>query len=477
MIDEQSTATSFPEKRVVWHYLWARLFDLIHIERSEIFLRAKIIHYVQSIAAFIMVFYAGKMILRSMFKEISTLSLNYLGYWSAIIWLTIFSNASVYHMQVWILWYSVNYQITLPIILLATALTVSLLFEELSPKAKLFKAVFVIFLLYSVLRMHAMEFIYYVMHIGVLILLFSDKILGWCRRHLYLSISGLLLFIYMVTQLVTFIQEHTYRKAPVFKYLSWEKLPSLFDRIRFEGEALTGYYNKVDYIMNELIYLSIVAVVLLVLIAAARNYRNIRDQIELRLVFFLFVTSLFVFIPVFTMTAGIASLLTYNWISYRFYYSSLLFLALPSFIFYLYSLLKIKNIWIINLTLFFLLSGCFWYSKYDTEHHQNYYRNIISIKHAFDQKKMGFNLSQKHIETIGKKLEYYQKQNRSGKPNFYYARDDIAFVIKFVYQKAVLYTRRGTVNYIKSYKEHNNTDYTPVLFEVPEDFPEYRRFQ
>jgi hypothetical protein len=477
MIDEQSIATSWPGKRVVWHYFWARLFDLIDIGRSEIFLRAKIIHYVQSIATFIMIFYVSKIILRNLFKQISTVSLNYLGYWSAIIWMTVFSNASVYHMQVWMIWYSINYQITLPITLLATALTVSLIFEGASRKIKLVKAFFIVLLLYIVLRVHAMEFIYYLMYTGVLILLFLDKILGWCRKHLYLSIFGTLFIVYTVTRLVTFIQKHTYRNAPIFEYLSFDKLPSLLDRIRFEGQALSGYYNKVDYIMNELIYLSIAAAFIFVFIATVRYYKNYRDQIELRLVFFLFLTSLFVFIPVFTITAGIASLLTYNWISYRFYYSSLLFLALPGFVYYLFSLWRIKHIWVINITLFLILGTTFLYSKFNISNRQNYYRNVISIKNAFDEKKMGFNLSHENIVQIGQKLKEYEAQNKTGKPEFYYARDDIAFVIKFVYQKPVLYTRRGTVNYIKSYHKHKDIDYVPVLFEVPENFPEYRRFQ
>ena len=219
------------------------------------------------------------------------------------------------------------------------------------------------------------------------------------------------------------------------------------------------------------------AILLLLAFAVFRYYKKYQDIVNLRLLLFFFITSLFIFIPVFIPTAGLASLLTYATISYRFYYSSLLFLALPSFIFYLYYLLKIKNIWIINLTLLLLISGCFLYSKYNIKHHQNYYRNIISIKHAFDKKRMGFNLSKKHIEIIGKKLKYYEEHNKNEKPNFYYARDDIAFVIKFVYQKPVLYTRRGTINYIKSYEKHHKINYTPVLFKVPKDFPTYRRFQ
>jgi hypothetical protein len=476
-IDEQSIATSWPEKRVVWHYLWAQLFDLIHIERSEIFLRAKIIHYTQSISIFLMIYYSSKVFIKNLFNPISSTTLKYIAYWATVIWFSVFANASVNHMQVWILWYSINYQITLPMTILALALTVSVIFETNSKKTKSIKTLLILLLIYMVLRMHAMEFVYYVMYIGVLTILFLDKILQWCRKHLYLSFTIFLVLIYMSRWVIEYIKSHVYRTSPLFNYLSLKKLPQLIQKVYEEGEIVTTYYNKTAYIFNELLYISLMAILLLLAFAIFRYCKKYQDIVNLRLLLFFFITSLFIFIPVFIPSAGLASLLTYATISYRFYYSSLLFLALPSFIFYLYYLLKIKNIWIINLTLLLLISGCFLYSRYDIKNHQNYYRNIMSIKNAFDKKKMGFNLSKKHIETIGRKLEYYEKQNKSDKPNFYYARDDVAFVIKFVYQKPVFYGRRGTVNYIKSYHEHQDIDYVPVLFEVPENFPEYRRFQ
>jgi hypothetical protein len=144
MIDEQSIATSFPEKRVVWHYLWAQLFDLIHIERSEIFLRAKIIHYTQSISIFLMIYYSSKVFIKNLFNPISSTTLKYLSFWAAVIWFSIFANASVNHMQIWILWYSINYQITLPMTILALALTVSVIFETKSKKTKANKTLLIL---------------------------------------------------------------------------------------------------------------------------------------------------------------------------------------------------------------------------------------------------------------------------------------------------------------------------------------------
>jgi hypothetical protein len=187
-IDEQSSASSWPEKRVIWHHAWAQIFNFFHIDRTQIFLRAQIIHYVQSIGSFLLIFYFSKIFIRNIFTNISLVHLNYLGYWSTIIWFTIFSNASVYYQQVWILWYSINYQITLPLILLVTGLSISLFFENNDRSGiKIIKILLIVVLSYVVLRVHAMEFIYYLMYMFVFVMVFLDKIIVLWKKYIYFS--------------------------------------------------------------------------------------------------------------------------------------------------------------------------------------------------------------------------------------------------------------------------------------------------
>jgi len=476
-IDEQSIALSIPQGRGVWHYVWAQIFKLLHIDRTDIFLRAYIIHYIQTIGSFFMLFYFSKVFIRNLFTGIKPLHLNYLGFWSTIIWFTIFANASGYYQQVWILWYSINYQITLPLTLLITGLTISLLFDIGSKKEKAIKVVLIIALSYVILRFHAMEFIYYLMYMLVLILVYLDKIFVLLKKYIFISLPAIIALLYVFSQFIDHIKTYAYRKPPIFSYLSLDKLPQLLDKIDSKGNEVIWYFNKVYYILNELVYLSILAVFILVLLSIFRNYKKYPDNINIRFVFFLFVTSLFILIPTWKYTAGMASMLTYASISYRFYYSALLFLVIPSLVYYLNSIFNIKNILLLNLFLFMILLGTFYYSKYNLEHHQNYYRNIISIKDALDRQKVGFNLSKDNIVTIGQKLKYYESINTTGKPEYYYARDDIAFVIKFVYQKSVLYTRRGVVKYRERYKKHNKKDKFPVLYKVPKDFPPYQPYR
>ncbi len=474
-IDEQNKVSLMPETRYVWHYIWAQIFQLFHIDRTEIFLRAYVIHYVQSISSFFMLFYFSRVFIKNLFAPISAINLNYLAYWSTLIWFTVLSTASENHQQIWILWYSINYQISLPLTLLMTGLTISLIFESSSNQIKAMKLLLIVIVAYTVLRIHAMEFIYFLMYLFVLMLMYIDKIIFAWKKYIYIALPLTLMFIYGVFQLIDRIQTFSYRQVPIFEYLSIEKLPQLLDKVRFEGTIITQHYNKAYLTLNELVYLSLAVISLLLIIVIYRHYKKYTEDIHVRLLLFLFIASFFILIPVFQYSAGIAGLLTYRTISYRFYFSSLLFLVIPVFMFYIFRLFKLRKIWMLNLLIFFILLGTFLYSKYNTSHRPNYYINISSIKNAFNKEKVGFNLSDENIAMIGEKIKYYESMNHTNKSEFYYARDDIAFVIKFIYQKSVFYGRRGTINYIKSYHEHSNTKYYPVLFDVPKQFPAYHR--
>ena len=476
-IDKQSIATSIPGGRGVWHYFWAQIFHLLHVDRTEIFVRAYIIHYIQSIASFLMLFYFTKVIIRNIFTNLASISLNYLAYWSTFIWFTIFSTVSEYYHQVWILWYSINYQISLPLTFLMTGVTISLIFESSLHRTKLIQTFIVILLSYTILRIHAMEFIYYLMFMGVLMLVYIDKIISLWKKYIFLSLPLTLLSIYVMMQGIEHIKTYAYMQSPIFNYLSLEKLPQLLEKIRSNGQIITQHYNKASSTLNELIYISLITISFFLILVVFRYYKKYPLYVNIRFVIFLFITSFFILIPIFQYTSGLASILTYKTISYRFYFSSLLFLSIPTFIFYIFKLFKLSNIWLLNLGMALIILSTFFYSKYDTGYHQNYYKNIISIKNAFNQKKVGFNLSKNNIAIIGKNLKHYEFLNKTKKIEYYYARDDIAFIIKFIYRKPVLYSRRGSWDYIKSYHEHTNTKYIPVLFDTPKGFPEYTRFK
>ena len=474
-IDMQNHVEEIPKTRYIWHYAWARIFDVIQIDVTQIFLRARIIHYTQILITFFSLFYFSKVFIRQIFREIPSVKLNYLAYWSVLIWVTVLSTYSGYQ-QVWILWYSINYQITLPLTLLVTALSLSFMLESLSVKRKMIYFLLIILFSYIILRLHPMEYFYYLMYMGVLIIIYLDKIIFFMKKYIYFMIPIGLAFIFIFPTILSFIKSSAYRQSSILNYLSFEQLPALLEKIHTKGKLLVTYFNKSATTMNELIYLSLFLIIVMVLVVLYRYAKGYPAYVRIRMVIFLLITSFFVCIPLIELLGGIASVITYTRVVYRFYFSTLLFISLPVFIFYFFTIYKIKKIWILNLTIISILLSTFFYSQYFTKR-QNYYKNIISIKNVFDKEKVGFNLSESEIETIGEKLKYYESLTINKKPEYYYARDDIAFVIKFIYRKPVMYFRRGSKNYVKSYTLHKNEKYFPILFEVPEGFPKYRRYK
>jgi len=474
-IDTQNLENATPLPRESWHFIWAHIFDFLSIPKNKIFLRASIIHYTQFITIFAIIFYVSRVILKILFHKISFTILNYLSYWSTLIWFTIFSTFSVHYQQVWIIWYSVNYQITLPFTLLLLGLTLSIVFEPLSRIHKSFYLLTIFLLSYVIMKVHAMEYIYFLMYLGVLLLIHSDKIFTYLRKNLLISFGLVILLGLIIVKIFPFIRNYSYRESSLFNYLSIEKLPQLLLEIQKQGEIVLTHYNKASTTINELMILSLFLIAFFILLFFYRRYKKYPLLINIRVALFLCITSLFILIPLFTYSAGLASILTYNTVSYRFYYSSLIFLILPSFVFYFLSSIKIKYTFLLNFVMALILLSTLYYSKNLSEH-ANYYKNIHSIKDMFSKEKMSFNLNQEHIITVGEILNNYEHNNTYIKPLYYYARDDIAFVIRFIYQKPVFYQRRGTKNYKKSYRQDTNTSHKAILFETPKSFPNYQRF-
>ncbi len=472
---------SMPKGRMLWHYLWAKFFYLFNIDNTQIFIRARVIHIMQALITFFSVFFLSNVIIRNLFVNIENIQVKYLAYWSTIIWFTIFATSSVGQHQVWILWYSINYQITLPLILLITGLILSIIFESLSFIKNIFYVVCIFAISFFILTIHAAEFLYFLMYLSVLPIVFIDKIFLLFKRHPYYAFFSAVIVVIALKSFIVFIKDFSYREPLLLKYMSFEKLPELLYKINSDGAFIISRLNRAFVGINELIYLSVFLMIIMLLLFFYRRYKKYTPLLYVRIFIFIVIASLFIFIPVLQFTAGLAGLVTYPQLVYRFYYSSLLFVIVPSASFYFLSLLQKRNLLIINLTIIALLLGTFIYSKYDIGHHQNYYKNIISIKNSFNERKVGFNLSPRNIMIIGKELKKYEN-NANSTDLYFYSREDIAFILKKIYNKNVYLPniRKGRRLDVKKYiveyerdKRHKNI----ILFTVPKGFPDYEPYK
>ena len=230
-IDKYYEVTDIPKGREIWHFFWAKFFHFFSIPNSEIFLRAKIIHVLQTYIAFFSVFFFSKVVIRNIFKEIDKTILNYLSLWSVIIWFSIFATYSENYQQVWNLWYSVNYQITLPLFWYITALTVIYIFRRniyykknifyysntFDFKINLTSAFYGIFILSYV------SFIFGIVYL--------DKIYYFFKKYFYIAIPIILTIIY-------FIKNYQPEKSKIFNYLDINKLSLLYHDIMTQGNDL-----------------------------------------------------------------------------------------------------------------------------------------------------------------------------------------------------------------------------------------------
>ncbi|MDQ7085342.1 MAG: hypothetical protein Q9M36_10640 [Sulfurovum sp.] len=460
-----------PDNPYIWHYLWAKIFYIMNISPLDIFLRAKIIHMTQIYISLFSIYYFSMVILRNLFTKIKPMDLKWLSFWSLIIWLTIFSTFSIVSHQVWIMWYSVNYQITLPLFWYITALTLVLFLEKTSLIKKIFFTLQILILSKFILQAHSMEFMYYLMYLSLFILVFLDKVYFNFKKYFYVLLPIIITIGYFLTKF-------TSDRSRLFDYLSLEKLPILYTQIMKEGSLLVvHHYNRANSSINELMYLIALSSIFFMIYLLITKYQNKTIGIQPRILIFIGLSSLFILIPLYQFSGGLFSIITKMVVVNRLYYSSSLFILLPIFIYSIMTSYHTKFRYI-NLTLFISLLSVSIFSKHSNIVTHNYYKNITSIKNSFIENKVGFNLSKQQIKTIGTLIQNYEEKNYTDRTIQYYVRADIAFILKYFYKKNVYWEgRRANPDYLSIYhKNKENTDYLHILFKIPKDFPSYQPY-
>lgn len=464
---QETEPITLSRPRFLWHYIWAYLFYLVHIDSAQLFFRAKIIHVVQTYISLFAIYYFSNVVIRNIVKPIAAIKLKWLSLWSTIIWLTVYATASQGHHQIWLMWYSLNYQITLPLFFYITALTLVLFLEETDIKTKVFFIAQILLLSRFMLQVHSMEFMYYLMHMAVFTLVFIDKIYILLKRYFYIVLPLIGAFIYMA-------KHYQPEKSEIFDYLSIDKLPALHEKIMQQGLYLVNGYNRAFASVNELIYVSLFAGTLLLLYFAWKTYSKKEGNINLRMYLYLYLTSLFVLIPLFQFSGGLFAIITKTMVVNRLYYSASLFVLLPLFFYIVSKQLKWDSLKL-NLAIATSLIIVAVVSKHTDMLYHNYYKNLQSLKNSFDPHKTGFNLTEKQIKAIGTQLTHYENTHINIMGIRYYARPDIAFVLKYIYRRNVFWQRwKHYFDYQKEYEKAVKTgNVKAVLFKTPKRFPGY----
>jgi len=462
-IDNPYDYTTIPKSRELWHIIWREIFNIIGISQSDILFRAKVIHITQTLISFGSIYLFSLVVARNIYKNIPKLHLKYIAIYSTLIWFTIFATFSMYYHHTWIMWYSISYQVTLPLFWYITALSLILYLEDRPLSTRLFYTFQILILSLFIIKVHSMEYIYYLFFILILSLIFFRKTVDILKKYYYAIVPMLLTIIY-------FLKSYQAEDTRFLDYLYSGQFVEIYNLILYEGNLIVQGLNRANSAINELMYL----ILIVTIISFIPLIKNRARDINIRVYIFLILTSLFVVIPLFSLSAGIYSLLTKINVIHRVYYSSSIFLLLPISVYYLSSQFKTKILYIFNISMITVLLLTIVYSKYISNSH-NYYKNIQSLKRSIEGSKVQFNLSKDDILTIKRDLDKY-KQNS---PNsLFCGRGDVLMVLKYIYKEDTYWRgRRANISKeeFSKFCKINNIKKC-IFFETPKSLPIYRPY-
>ena len=431
-------------KQISWFYVWAKFFKLFSIE--DFFLRAKIIHVAQFLFSFYAMLYVSKVFLKNLFKEIDTLNLKWLSLFSVFIWFTIYGTFSVEYQQSWIMWYSINYQITLVLYWLCTALTIKLFLEN--PNNKYFLVFVLISCLAFILLWHAMEFIYYLIFVVFFVIIYLKKIISYFKQHKIAFIIICFLLLLFILSIISYEIFSLVKRLPQLFLIT--DLSSLCSKL----ENTTNDFDPRAYAaFNSLAIISLMILGLSIPLSIWK-----RKLISKKFFILLFLLSSTFLIPFIPYIQNLAILIVGSGVVWRFIFISSLFLIVPTFCFMLFE----RKISLIYFSIFLIIVSSFLISRYLSTKHV-YFKNVESIYSSLSRETVGVHFSDKQITSIGAKVENLAKSNQSfnNEPILFYAPRGIDYIIRGVF---------GYFTFCEQYRTFtqeqfdNITDYNKITY-------------
>jgi hypothetical protein len=311
---------SLANQNIYWHEIWQSIFTLLSTESSDS-VRALIIHRTQVILTFILIGAGSYIFLDESLKKINKHHKIQLSIIAIVIWLIMhgtFSSPSgephysAKHILSWLQWYSVNYQITLPMFVLASAC----LFKFSNSKQTLKKTLWLIvslILCYFIGRIHAAELAYFIfLAFGILVIYTLPN------KSLWFSFASILIIFISIKIALEF----SYRQPIIFYYFRPETWSELIYKINTFGHLIVGgNLNRSQTGWHSLYSLSLVACIFTIFFT--KNVATIKFAM-------LLIYSSFLAIAIqIHHSAGFLALVIGEYVTWRFAFSTLLFLGIP----------------------------------------------------------------------------------------------------------------------------------------------------
>jgi hypothetical protein len=430
VLDPNVTVT----KRAAWLKLWASIFRFLNI--NDIFTYAVIIHRIQFTLSCVFIYFAAKLFFAALLKfdegqtvYVRNQWLSSLALSSVLVWLTIIGTYSFFQ-QAWIMWYSVNYQITLPMLFLALGLSVNALMVSQSAKLAISKALAAFTLIIGIYLFHAGELAYLCFYILIYILCFGYK-LKVNYKYVWCGVVFLSLVLYFLIRMYT---DHVPALIILLKNGEFFRI---LNEIQAKGKwnVLEGG-NRFSANWNELYSLSVFLLMPVAIFGWMRP-----QHVNQRVLCFIGLSLVFCFIPTFQYTAGLASLISYDGIVNRYYYASLIFFVLPLCAYLIIINFKTvkRPLDLLGLVLFAMLLVLMYSKKINNE--GIYFKNFQSIRNSIKTKKVDIGVSDEFISNIGFKLKAVEAEFQN--IEFIYCGSfESLYVARYVYRKKNMFFDR-----------------------------------
>ena len=302
-----------------WYQAWKTIFNLLGL--TDVFDRALIIHRLQVFLAMGMIGLSAYWVMLVAFKNtIINKSIFALQAGCAVwIWLSMHGTVSTplngdrAFFQSWLMWYSVNYQITLPVYLMSASALLLAWFGDNQEKIRWLllglTSVGAIF----ITAIHASELSYLFFAIAWIFIIGFKPNLKW------IYIFGIFLLITSAYIGIQFIG----RLPTGLEILQSEGWTGLYKAIKGNGDWMINRGNRGQASFNYLYIMGLTSICLSMFFILRKPEVNIRPF------WFVALSALPVFALYWDLSAGSMAMILYPQITWRFTFSSFLFLGIP----------------------------------------------------------------------------------------------------------------------------------------------------
>jgi hypothetical protein len=430
-IDDLVRGVDLQYGRSAWYRVWAtilRFFDIQDIRQY-----ATIIHRTQFIISCASIYLAAAYLLPALLQKKEQTRKNQQKNWissfaltSTLVWLTVIGTVSTFQ-QAWIMWYSVNYQITLPFFFLAIGLLLNAIAVNQSLTAMVAKLAISLTLFLLVVLFHAGEFVYIAIYAFVALIVFPNK---KNAKKIILALSLIVVIILIASRF------YNDRIPEIFTLLQTGQAAKISDLIQEYGKYNIEGGNRYEANWNAL-YAVCVFCALPIFILHQRH----KDILNSKVLYIVLASLAYCFIPTFKFSSGLASLFYGAPIVNRIYFASLLFI-LPALLTYLIlsKTVRFNHPIYLLLLVFGLMGVTAAYSRY-INHGGTYFENINSIRKSLKLEKVGIDLTPAELDDIKMQIDA-AKRTYKNEDIMYCANFDKSHIIQYVYrQKNILFDR------------------------------------